>query len=135
MLHKKQTFTFGDVVFTVDPKKPHIVMSLGKEKRSIKKNELWTMVFAISKKKKQADLIPVTSKEMMQFVRQVEFKATKDIKAGEVMKFHLPINIPMTVVQAALNERDEERVHEIADAAQHEGDIPSPFVDRNIDGV
>lgn len=102
MINQKQTFKFGDVEFFVDPKNPYITMKLGEEKRSIKKNEIWAMVFAISKSKKQADLIPVQEKEMMTFQRVFRVPVPVDKKAGEFIYFTGDIDIPKTIVQANL---------------------------------
>lgn len=129
MLHKKQTFTFGAVKFHVDPKKPHVILELDGKRQNIKKNELWMMVFAISKVKKQADLIPVVQQEMVPFYRSVSVRASKDMKAGEVIKTNIKIDIPLTIVQAQLTA--EEKKELLAAKIDQGHDIPSPFVENN----
>lgn len=129
MLKKKQIFKFGDVSFMVDPKKPHIVMTVGKEKYSIKKNEIWSMAYMMSKEKEQADLIPVQKKEMVEFWKQVEIRATKDIKAGETIKTHIRISIPVEMANAELTKDEKDTISHAA------GVIPTPTGDSVKTGI
>ena len=89
-------------VFEYEPKTKYVNITIGKEKRRLKKTDLWMLVFMMSKGKQQDDLIPVWEKEMVQFTRQHQIKATKDIKAGEMIKFHCDVNVPKIVVESLL---------------------------------
>ena len=109
MLKQKQTFKFGDVKFIVDPKKPSVVVQVENgQKATIKKIDLWGMVFAMSDSKQQEGLIPVQKSEIMQIDRVHTIKATKDIKEGETVKFHCHIDIPLALAEAQLTKVDIE---------------------------
>lgn len=100
----KKTFEkhdLGGVVIQYS-KGPNLTITIGKEKRSIKKTDLWMLVFMNSKGKAQDDLIPVWEKEMLQFTRQHQIRATRDIKAGEMIKYHCDVNVPKIVVESLL---------------------------------
>ncbi len=101
-LTKKQDFDMDGVVFTCDPRTKWVTVKIGAKKGRVKKNDLWMMVFMISKEKQQDDMIPEEDIEMMQFVRQHQVKATKDIKAGEMITVNCNVNVPMTVVESLL---------------------------------
>lgn len=91
-------------VFEYEPKTKYLTITIGKEKRRLKKTDLWMLVFMMSKGKQQDDLIPVWEKDMVQFTRQHKIKATKDIKAGEMVQFHCDVNVPKIVVESLLLE-------------------------------
>ncbi len=92
----------GGAIFEYEKKTKYLTITVGKEKRRLKKTDLWMLVFMMSKGKQQDDLIPVWEKEMVQFTRQHQIKATKDIKAGEMIKFHCDVNVPKIVVESLL---------------------------------
>lgn len=79
-----------------------VTITIGKEKRTIPKNDLWMIVFMNSKGKTQDQLVPVWQKDMMQFVRQYEIVAKKDMKAGDKLTFHANIDVPKVVVESLL---------------------------------
>lgn len=130
MIKNKQIFSLGKASFIVDPKKSNIAVRVGDMRFSIKKNELWAMVFAISSQKEQDDLIPKTKNEMMQFDRVHTIKATKDIKAGETIKFHCHVDVPLTIVEAHLTKEDMDGVRATI-ALDQKGIIPIPAIDGN----
>lgn len=133
MLKKKQKFVLGGVKFTVDPKKPHVLIEVNGVKYPVSKNELWSMVFSFSKKKKQDALIPVVQQEMVPFMKQVWIKATKDIKAGEFISAHIQLSIPLEMAKAELSKEQRE---ELLNTDPNKGhDIPSPFVHTDEKGV
>lgn len=102
---KTKTFTYGDISFTIDPLKPRVVVKMGSLKTTMKKSDLWQMAFLITKdKEKQADLIPVTKRPMMKITRLFKIKATKDLKAGDIIEFHTDIDVPLAVVDSVLKE-------------------------------
>ena len=92
----------GGVKFNYEKTTPYIWVSIGSEKKRIKKNDLWMLVFMMSKGKTQDQLIPVWEKEMVQFTRQHYIKATRDIKEGETIQFHCDVNVPKIVVDSLL---------------------------------
>ncbi len=115
MLKQKQTFKFGDVKFIVNPKNPSVIVQVENgQKASIKKIDLWGMVFAISDSKKQEGLIPVQKSEMMEIDRVHTIKATKDIKEGETVKFHCHISVPLALAEAQLTKEDIESAKKIS---------------------
>ena len=85
-----------------------LTVSIGDKTKKIKKTDLWMLVFMMSKGKTQDDLIPVWEKEMMQFTRQHQIKVTRDVKAGEYMKFHCDVNVPKIVVASILKDEGAE---------------------------
>ena len=91
----------GGVKFKYD-KTPFVTITIGKEVRKVKKSDVWMLVFMNSKGKQQDDLIPVWEKEMVQFTRQHIITATRDVKAGEKLKFHCDVNVPKIVVDSLL---------------------------------
>ena len=100
----KKTFEkhdLGGVVFQYS-KGPNLTVTIGKEKRTIKKTDLWMLVFMNAKGKTQDDLIPVWEKEMVQFIRQYEIVCKKDMKAGEKMTFHAKIDVLKIVVESII---------------------------------
>lgn len=98
---KQKDFKFGTANFKYDHKTEWVHLNLGKQKTRIKKTDLWMMVFMMTKDKKQKDdLISEQDREMMQFVRQHQVRATKDIKEGELMIFNCKVNVPLIVVDS-----------------------------------
>lgn len=79
-----------------------VTITIGREKRTIPKNDLWMIVFLNSKGKTQDQLVPVWQKDMMQFVRQYEIVAKTDMKAGDRLRFHANIDVPKVVVESLL---------------------------------
>lgn len=90
------------VRFKYEKKTKYLTIEIGDQKRRLKKTDLWMLVFMMSKDKQQDDLIPVWEKDMVQFTRFHTIKATKDIKEGEIIKFHCDVNVPKIVVDSLL---------------------------------
>ena len=109
-LKTKQNFEFNGATFKFDPKTKWMHLKIGKEKARIKHNDLWMMVFMTSGQKKQDDLIEIDSRDMMQFVRQHQVKATKDIKEGEMITVNCNVNVPLVVVESLLKKEGIEDV-------------------------
>ena len=105
MLKEKQNFEFDNVTFLFDPKKEYFKVKIGNEEASVKRTDLWMMVFMTNAGKRQDDLLEVNQKEMMTFVRQHQVKATKDIKEGEMITVNCNVNVPQTVVDSVLKEK------------------------------
>lgn len=107
-LKTKQNFEFDNITFKYDPKTKWVNVKISKEKGRIKQNDLWMMTFMISKERQQDDMMPDKDRDMMQFVRQHQIRATKDIKAGEMITVNCNVNVPMVVVDSLLKERGVE---------------------------
>jgi hypothetical protein len=101
-LSKKEEHDISGVKFKYEKGKPYVTIRIEKDQRRIKKTDLWMLVFMMSKGKQQDDLIPVWEKDMIQFTRQHKVRATKDIKAGEMVEFHCDVNVPKIVVDSLL---------------------------------
>jgi len=115
-LNKSQTFTLGEVKFSFNPKSKWIrVYVKGAKVKMVLKNELWLMMYTISQVKAQDDLIPAFKKEMMQFDRVHTIKATKDIKEGEIIKFHCHVDVPLTIVESTLTAGDVAEIRQNAE--------------------
>ena len=123
MLKKPQTFDLGEAVFKYDPKTKWIHLTLGKEKTRIKQNDLWMMTFMISKEKQQDDLIPDKDQDMMQFVRQHQIRAKKDIKEGEMITVNCNVNVPQVVVDSLLKEKGVEDITKVLKKTELETNV------------
>jgi hypothetical protein len=107
MLKTKQEFVFNKATFLFDPKKEYFRVKIGNEETSVKRTDLWMMVFMTNGGKRQDDLLEVKQNEMMQFVRQHQVKATKDIKEGELITVNCNVNVPQVVVDSLLKDKKE----------------------------
>ncbi len=102
-LNKPQQFEMDNIIFKYTPKSKWVNVKIGKEKGRLQQKDLWMMVFMITKdKKQQDDMVTEQDREMMQFVRQHQVKATKDIKAGEMITVNCNVNVPQVVVDSIL---------------------------------
>lgn len=113
MLKTKQDFIFDKATFLFDPKKEYFKVKIGDEQASVKRTDLWMMVFMTNGGKKQDDLLNVEQKEMMTFVRQHQIKATKDIKTGEMITVNCNVNVPLVVVESLLKEKGVEDITKV----------------------
>ncbi len=107
-LTKKNTFTLGSVTFKYAPKSKEFKVTVGDEVRYIRFQDLWMMIYMVSDQKNKDDLIPVLKNEIMVFARKHTIKATKDIKAGEIINCHCEVNVPKIVVESLLKEHGVE---------------------------
>lgn len=103
-MSKKKKFAedheISGVKFKYEKVTKFLTIEIGNEKRRLKKSDLWMLVFMMSKGKQQDDLIPVWEKNMVQFTRQHQIRATRDIKEGEMLKFHCDVNVPQIVLDS-----------------------------------
>lgn len=118
MIDKKQTFKLGRAELRFDPKDTHVILKIGERMARVKKTELWMVVFAISREKDQDDLIPAMKKDMMSFDRVHTIKATKDIKEGEIVKFHCHTDVPLTILNSLINKETWEEAKKALNEAQ-----------------
>lgn len=81
------------------------VVSIGKEKTTIRKSDLMGLLFLFADKKQQEDLITATEVKMKPIARLLTFKLDKDMKAGEAVKafyqYLLPVEYADKLIKAA----------------------------------
>lgn len=102
---KKQKFEIENGELSFDPKTKWIKIKIGKESSRIKKKDLWQIAFMISDVMKQDELLPAQQITMMEFDREHMVKAEKDIKAGEIVKFHCHVSVPKVIVDHLLEKK------------------------------
>lgn len=116
MLLKKTRLELGGIKFDINPRSKIIKVSFGEEKTKINRDDLWQMIFAISDPKQQEEMIPTIERPMMQFKRVHNVKLKNDMKAGEMLEVTCKVDVPITVVDAlleqAIKERDEKVLKE-----------------------
>ena len=89
-----------------DKEQPDCVrITLGDKFSIVKYSDLFAFMFQLATKEQQAQMIPVREELGNQYMKQVTIKATKDIKEGELVKFHIPINVPQVIEDAILKEK------------------------------
>lgn len=116
MLLKKTRLELGGIKFDINPRSKIINVSLGVYKTKINRDDLWQMIFAISDPVQQESMIPTIERPMMQFKRVHNVKMKNDMKAGEMLEVTCKVDVPITVVDAlleqAIKERDEKVLKE-----------------------
>ena len=69
--------------------------------------DLFSIMFTLATKEQQAKMIPVREELGNQYMKQINVKLTKDLKAGEFLVVNVPINVPEIIEAAILKEKEE----------------------------
>ena len=97
----------GTVEFDVSPDRDIIKMTVGKEKRTFKFIDLWSMTFAIAGPEQQADMMPVRQTEVVTYRRVHNVKLKKAMPAGAIVKVSCEMNVEKTVHEGLKNMIDK----------------------------
>ena len=95
-----------------------VVFSFVKSKVAIPQAELYQLIFTISNPAQQTEMMPVKREEVRPYARKHTVRATKDIKAGELINVHCEINVPL-LLEESLKKEFIEKGKEI-----HESHLP-----------
>ena len=98
----------NDFHIVYDPKEEKMLVYVevdGKRVEAfIDKKELWSVAFAVANEKDQEAMIPVETRTTRVFRKQVQIKATKDIRKGEIIMATVKFTVPLhTLVEASKN--------------------------------
>lgn len=104
----KGTFVYFEVNFDEDFK-DCVKISLDGAYRIVKYSDLFAFMFSLATKEQQAKMIPVREELGNQYMKQIQVKLTKDLKAGEFMVVNVPINVPQVIEDAILAEKAENK--------------------------
>lgn len=94
----------------------------------VKYSDLFSFMFTLATKEQQAKMIPVREELGTQYMKQINVKLTKDLKAGEFMTVNVPINVPEVIEAAILAEKDKS----VDNKLSSELSTPSPFMEGNV---
>ncbi len=98
-------------------------LTINRSKAEVDFKDLWKAIFLFSPAEQQATLMPAMADERMVFSRKHQIKATKDIKAGEMVTVWCEVNVRDTVVNAIAEENGAKVI--IKAAEELSTDIPS----------
>ena len=108
-LTEKKTFNLGKGLYLkFNPASDSVIFKFGRQEEKMKRTDLWMMVFSMMDDDLQDRMIPTKKTEMEKFVRTHSIKATRDIQAGEIVKFHCEIDIPAVVAEGIRNPKEGE---------------------------
>lgn len=89
-----------------DKEQPDCVrITIGDKFSIVKYADLFSFMFQLATKEMQAKMIPVREELGNQYMKQIQVKLTKDLKAGEFMVVNVPINVPQIIEDAILSEK------------------------------
>ncbi len=71
----------------------------------VKYADLFAFMFSLATKEQQAKMVPVREELGNQYMKQIQVKLTKDLKAGEFLVVNVPINVPQVIEDAILSEK------------------------------
>jgi hypothetical protein len=106
-LKEKKTFNLGDgLLLKFNPASDNVIFKFGRHESKVKRTDLWMMVFSMMDQDMQDKMIPEKKTEMERFVRTHNIKIIKDLKAGDIVKFHCEIDVPAVVAEGMKNLQD-----------------------------
>ncbi len=71
----------------------------------VKYEELFAFMFTLATPEQQAKMVPVREELGNQYMKQINVKLTKDLKAGEFLVVNVPINVPQVIEDAILEKK------------------------------
>lgn len=86
-------------LFSFNKKGDEVRVTIGKEVRTIKFIDLWTLVFEATKDQSKRDqLMPVRKENIMKFKKVHSVQLKNDMKAGDTLQFSCIIDVPTYVM-------------------------------------